>query len=600
MDFSVSCHARTWFGEKLRSAATLALSIAVLACLVAIFATTPALAQSPSFPDFSSNANLTTNGNAVVPTFNGAVNVLRLNPDATYQAGSAWFNVKQGVASGFTTTFTFQITHSGFPADGLAFVIQNAPAPIEGPNTGGLAALGQAGGAIGYDGIPNSLAVEFDTYNNAGPGPNNDPNANHVGVQSCGTNPNSADHNATYNDGQSFCNLGLNPNLFLPNENVNTLSDGNQHTATVDYTPPAPNCPSCLGVLNVSLDGVNLFSEGIQVNLATLLSLDNGTAWVGFTGATGAFSENDDILSWTFTSHGGQTITQPAPAGQFTIFNFGSYLYKVKPDQSIDALTVTEVPTDPATFAADRLTNNDFPGAQCIIYDHTGGKCIEFHAACNSANGACTNVNYDVVTSYDVPPNTVIDPAKAGFLKATNKDCLPGIAFDLNIITAFLQTRTDPTTKGTSKPTFSCFAAVQNVTYGPADLDIVNLGPLKAKPGANISFVATITDFGPSTGQGVAINNTIPSGTTYQSSSLCSLSGGCSSTTCSFDGTSASCLVGNLPKFGLEFMITTVKVNANVVSGTKIYDNANVSAFNPDPDVKPDRSWTAVTTISTK
>ncbi|PYX41289.1 MAG: hypothetical protein DMG81_04110, partial [Acidobacteria bacterium] len=227
MDFSVSCHARTWFGEKLRNATTLASSIAVLACLLAIFATTPALAQSPSFPDFSSNANLTTNGNAVVPTSNGAVNVLRLNPDAAYQAGSAWFNVKQGVASGFTTTFTFQITHSGFPADGLAFVIQNAPAPIEGPNTGGLAALGQAGGAIGYDGIPNSLAVEFDTYYNAGPDPNNDPNGNHVGVQSCGTNLNSADHHATYNDGQSSCNLGLNSNLFLPNENVNTLSDGN-------------------------------------------------------------------------------------------------------------------------------------------------------------------------------------------------------------------------------------------------------------------------------------------------------------------------------------------------------------------------------------
>ena len=57
MDFSVSCHARTLSGEKLRKATTLASSIAVLACLVAIFATTPVLAQSPSFPNFSNPAN---------------------------------------------------------------------------------------------------------------------------------------------------------------------------------------------------------------------------------------------------------------------------------------------------------------------------------------------------------------------------------------------------------------------------------------------------------------------------------------------------------------------------------------------------------------
>jgi uncharacterized repeat protein (TIGR01451 family) len=595
MDFGVSFCARRVCGGKSRNIMkTLGFTFTVFVCMLALAGSTPLLAQSPSFPDFSSNANLTTNGTAVVPTFNGSVNVLRLNPDLQSQAGSAWFNVKQPVATGFTTTFTFQITPSGFPADGLAFVIQNAPPPLEGPNTGGLNALGQGGGAIGYDGIPNSLAVEFDTYQNAGPGPNNDPNANHVGVQSCGTNPNSADHHATYNVGESFvsCNLGLNSNLFLPNENYDNLSDGTQHTATVDYIPPAPNCPSCLGVLNVSLDGINLFPDGIPLNLATLLNLDNGTAWVGFTGATGSYSEINDILSWTFTSHGTESISLHVPAGVFTPFIFGSHLYKVRTDKDIDTLTVTAVPTDPATFLADRNQLQDFP-SQCIVYDHTGGKCIEYHAECQGAN--CNSVNYDVVTSYDVPAGTVITgPA---FLKATGKQCEKGIRFDQNIITAFFQTRIDPTTKGSSKPSFSCFAATQGLTYGPADIDVLNLGPLKAKPGSLISYVATVTDFGPSTGQGVTINNTIPTNTTYKSASLCTLSGGCSSMPCSFDGITASCSTPTLAKFGLEFMIVTVRVNAT--SG-KILDTVNVTSFNPDPDVTPDRSSTAVSTISTR
>jgi uncharacterized repeat protein (TIGR01451 family) len=183
-----------------------------------------------------------------------------------------------------------------------------------------------------------------------------------------------------------------------------------------------------------------------------------------------------------------------------------------------------------------------------------------------------------------------------GFLKATGQDCVPGITFDSNIITAFTQTRTDPTTKGSSRPSFSCFAAVQNVTYSPADLDIVNLASSKVKQGANLSYVATTTNFGPSSAQGVAITNTIPAGTTYVASSLCTLTNGCSSNPCTFSAGAASCTVGNMDRFGLEFMVVTVKVTAS--PGTILTDRAAISAFNPDPDRVPDRSWTTKTTVT--
>jgi uncharacterized repeat protein (TIGR01451 family) len=423
--------------------------------------------------------------------------------------------------------------------------------------------------------------------------------ANHVAIQTCGPNANSVDHAATYTTGIETI---LPCNLAIANAPV-ALADGNPHTVKIEYTP-ATGCDvtcSSPATIQVTIDDLPVFGE-VPAEVPDLTSLLNlaatggegsfpDSAYTGFTGATGDLVENNDILSWTLTPHGSEAITKTnLPANVFTTFNFGSYLYKVKPDQNIESLTVTEVPTDFETFNA----GTNFPTAECIIYDHTGGKCIEFHAACTG--GTCTNVNYEVVTSYDVPSGPAI--TNPGFLKATGLDCVPGITFDQNIITAFSQTRTDPTTKGSSRPTFSCFVAVQNLTYGPADLDIVNLASPKVKPNSNLTYLATATNFGPNGAQGVALANTIPSGTQYVSSALCTLSGGCSPTPCTFDGTVVSCSVGNMDKFALRFMKVTVKVTAPV--GNIIRDTASITAFNPDPDRSPDRSWTAVTVVSNR
>jgi hypothetical protein len=93
--------------------------VAAVAVLVLAGSVVPVLAQSPSFSDFSSTANLTLNGNAAAPVNNGTANVLRLTPAAPSQAGSAWFNIQQPVAGGFTTVFKFQFTAGSVPpADG--------------------------------------------------------------------------------------------------------------------------------------------------------------------------------------------------------------------------------------------------------------------------------------------------------------------------------------------------------------------------------------------------------------------------------------------------------------------------------------------------
>lgn len=96
---------------------------------------------------------------------------LRLTPSFAKMSGSAWYPRKMNVYEGFETTFQFEISNPSFHcnqqndvntfcrsrgADGFAFIIQNS----------NLLSLGDNGAGLGYQGIPNSLAIEFDTFHN--------------------------------------------------------------------------------------------------------------------------------------------------------------------------------------------------------------------------------------------------------------------------------------------------------------------------------------------------------------------------------------------------------------------------------------------------
>jgi hypothetical protein len=74
--------------------------------------------------------------------------------------GVIWYSTPLNIQH-FTTDFTFQITPPGpNSTDGMTFTIQNQ----------GLTAHGGIGGALGYQGVTPSVAVKFDTFNNAGEG----------------------------------------------------------------------------------------------------------------------------------------------------------------------------------------------------------------------------------------------------------------------------------------------------------------------------------------------------------------------------------------------------------------------------------------------
>ena len=291
---------------------------------------------SPNYtPDFSQNQNCATlNSNATFVT--GTSTVLQLTSSTGNQVGSAWYSTPQAVENGFSTSFQFQFTApSTPPADGIAFVIQSA-------GTSAIGFTGGNGGALGYgdddanqnpsqgEGIPNSLAIEFDTFENGW-----DPAAvngvdSHVAIQSCGTGRNTSHHNYLC-AGASGPNSTLGAPVLTGN-----FADGGTHDVTITYVPTCSTCnPATVANIQVVVDGNSIYPNGIPVDLSSIGLGEGGVAYVGFTGATGGDFETQSILNWTFTptvqgqqinSNNSQSLTQAFvtnnTSGQHSEFDF--------------------------------------------------------------------------------------------------------------------------------------------------------------------------------------------------------------------------------------------------------------------------------------
>jgi hypothetical protein len=234
----------------------------------------------------SSNATQPAQAQTTLPRFNLVNNAvlledrLRLTGNEGMQAGAAWLPEKQQVQDGFEATFGWQINRANprRGADGFAFVIHNAdgqPFPH--------ILLGEGRHGLGYQGIPNSVAVEFDTVQNSpadfGLGTKGDPNDNHVSVQSRGMEPNNAN-----TDFSLAFTTQTEPAIPL-------FADGGVHTTKVAYKP---------GDLAIFLDDMTKPVLTVPVDLGTKLRLDEGKAWVGLTAATGGRFQAHDILSFSF------------------------------------------------------------------------------------------------------------------------------------------------------------------------------------------------------------------------------------------------------------------------------------------------------------
>ncbi len=101
-------------------------------------------------------STLSANGNSNLDGFPA-----QLTAAVPGQSGSVFVSQKKMVTAdtGFMIHYSFQINGEFYydPADGMALVLQN--------DSSGLNALGTAGSGIGYEGITNSIAIAFKTYN---------------------------------------------------------------------------------------------------------------------------------------------------------------------------------------------------------------------------------------------------------------------------------------------------------------------------------------------------------------------------------------------------------------------------------------------------
>jgi hypothetical protein len=277
----------------------------ILACAVIVCAHEAQGALLFNYPNFSSTAGLTLVGNAgTVSTSDGTV--LRVTGANFSESGAAYSTsaVTLGSNATFSTAFQFRFTNPGGidPADGITFVLAASP-------TG----LGVGGGGIGYQGVPNSVAIELDTYNN-GSGDGN--SSNHVGIDTGG---NLNDLNLTNVYGNGSCGFASGSPPQNPNTAPGCMSNGNVWTVNISY-----DGSNLTATLKDSAEATTFVAlNSVPINIASFLGTD--TAFVGFTSGTGSGLENHDILNWQFAN----TATLPGVPEPASILLMGTGLLLV-------------------------------------------------------------------------------------------------------------------------------------------------------------------------------------------------------------------------------------------------------------------------------
>lgn len=445
------------------------IKVALAGILAGLWTATAAAQQVRFFPDFSNMAYLQTNGSGQA-TYNGQ-KVLRLTkggppPGGTMApyATTTWFTVAQAVNSGFSTYFRFQIHDASSccaPGDGFAFVAQNATSTDAsyGATGAGLTARGVANGGLGYAGIPNSLAVEFDTT--ANPWDPTINGSNHVAVQGCGTSTNGPVHVAGRytigrNNNVTSCLVGgvggpgLNNGSTLPHLGVScgnsSCTDGSPHDVVIEYAPvssvwrlkvyvdqpfipkthtPCPSvniplgCPkAAVAAIDISYNIDNTQNPTTGLSLA-LDSKGNKAAYVGFAASQTSNPQQQDILAWEFTPHAPAQVQQaiqgctPTPQNPKctpppTPFSFGSHDTVVNyypgfqntscPDQPSEGpclMTVVATPTPRSQFYINRLKPPPQPGYQSFANE----QCVVYQGT----GGNC--IVYSITCQTTLHPN---------------------------------------------------------------------------------------------------------------------------------------------------------------------------------------------------
>ena len=189
---------------------------------------------------------------------------IQLTDGGGNEARAAWYPTPVSVQN-FITDFNFQLTNP--TADGFTFTLQN----------NGVGVVGEAGGGLGYQDLPKSVAVKFDLYDNAGEG------SDSTGVYTGGAAP-------------------MTPATDLSSTGIN-LHSGDPFHAHIVYNG------TTLTLTITDTKTGSAVTENYTVNIPS--AVGGNTAYVGFTAGTGGSSSTQQILNWTYGTSAVLTAATP-------------------------------------------------------------------------------------------------------------------------------------------------------------------------------------------------------------------------------------------------------------------------------------------------
>ena len=264
---------------------------------------------------------------------------ITLTPDENNKAGGIFSKSRISVSDTFTITAELNLgSRDVGGADGIAFVMQ--------PNT---SASLSSGGGIGYNGISNAFAVEFDTYNNGGDESFVD---DHAGLMKSST----TDHSDWTGNNSSIRDLG-------------DIEDGGWRDFRISWTPKAlvddSICSAANGLVVVDFDinndgdfsdTVNTVSERLYndcIDLEAYFAAYGNSTYYGFTAATGGSRNLQKIKGFT----GEVTLRGNTPP---TISTIPDQTVLVNSGQKELTFTITDDLTSAAQWAyADTITSSN-------------------------------------------------------------------------------------------------------------------------------------------------------------------------------------------------------------------------------------------------
>ena len=182
-------------------------------------------------------------------------NCFTVTPNTLNQSGAIWSPDQIDMNADFVIEFRiFLGTNDANGADGLTFVIKNNPTPL----------IGNVGGGMGYEGIANSIAVEFDTYQN---NVLSDPFFDHIAIVSGGNNFHTSAQNLA--------------GPIVASATSNNIEDGQEHDVRIEWNAATTTMSiffDCNLRLSYTGDLINQVFAGSNIT------------YFGFTGSTGGLA----------------------------------------------------------------------------------------------------------------------------------------------------------------------------------------------------------------------------------------------------------------------------------------------------------------------